>query len=275
MRRVLVLYVPVLHQGYLQLFERYAGEVDGLFIMGKALVRPFHEIRAVDPRIMKRAIKALGIFLWVEVLGIKKARALRHLHLRIITADEDITRRFAEQYLDLHRVAFDTSFLRWDANKLAASVALSSVSFSHDAFDRRMMALAEKEGEKSSCWWRQIGIVAVKEKKILLTAYNKAMPTAYDPYAFGHIRDLLMPGERGDLSSTLHAEKVLVAAAARCGVSLENARVYLPVFPCPDCAKVLAAAGIRWCYFKFGNAYLDAEKVMRDSGVEIICVPDE
>lgn len=276
MTQVLILYIPVLHQGYIELFER-ASKVDGLFLLGKTILNQWvdlryltREIRAIDPFAMKRAIHALGIFPWVEVLGAKKAMAFRHL--QVVTADEDITRRFAEKYLNLRRVTFDTSFLRYDTSKLAKSVVLSSPHFSRDPFHRRMMALAEQEGSKSSCWWRQIGIVAVKEKRVLLAAYNKAMPTAYDPYAFGHIRDLLKPGEKGDLSSTLHAEKALVAAAARNRIRLEGADVYLPVFPCPDCAKVLATAGIRRCFFRSGNAYLDAENVMRGARIEMICV---
>ena len=280
MTKILILYIPVLHQGYIELFNRYAQKVDGLFLLGKTILNQWvdlrylaREIRAIDPFAMKRVVNALGIFPWVEVLGAEKARAFRHL--RVVTADEDITRRFAEKYLDPCRVIFDTSFLRWDTNKLTKSVALSSVCFSRNSFHRRMMALAEQEGNKSSCWWRHIGIVAVKEKRVLLAAYNKAMPTVYDPYMFGHIRDLLRPGEKGDLSSTLHAEKALVAAAARNGIILENADVYLPHFPCPDCAKVLAAAGIRRCFFRFGNAYLDAEKVMRGAGIAIICVLDK
>jgi dCMP deaminase len=274
MTTVLILHIPVLHAGYLQIFERYAEDVDGLYVMGKTLLRQFidyaylqREIRAVDPHTIKKIVEALEIFFWVEVLDVEHAQTLRYDN--VIIANEDITRRFAEQYFDSSRVAFVPSFLRWDTTKLARNVTLSSVCVTRDPFHQRMMALAEEKGEQSSCWWRQIGIVAVKEQNILLTAYNKAMPTEHDPYAFGHIRDLFKPGEHGELSSTLHAEKVLVATAARNGIILEGADVYLSVFPCPDCAKVLSATGIRRCYFKSGNAYLDAEKVMRGAGIEI------
>jgi len=34
----------------------------------------------------------------------------------------------------------------------------------------------------------------------------------------------------------------------------------------------MAAAGIKKCFFKTGSAWLDAESVLRDAGVEIVLV---
>ncbi len=38
--------------------------------------------------------------------------------------------------------------------------------------DKELLAQAFKESEKSSDWWRRIGVLAVKKGKILLTGFN-------------------------------------------------------------------------------------------------------
>lgn len=41
-----------------------------------------------------------------------------------------------------------------------------------------------------------------------------------------------------------HAERNAIYSAARAGVSLQGCRIYLPWFPCMDCARAIIQAGI-------------------------------
>jgi len=41
-----------------------------------------------------------------------------------------------------------------------------------------------------------------------------------------------------------HAERNAVYNAARCGVSLAGCRIYLPWFPCMDCARAIVQSGL-------------------------------
>ena len=43
---------------------------------------------------------------------------------------------------------------------------------------------------------------------------------------------------------TVHAEQNAIADAARRGISVDGATVYVTHFPCINCAKILAASGI-------------------------------
>jgi dCMP deaminase len=43
---------------------------------------------------------------------------------------------------------------------------------------------------------------------------------------------------------TEHAERNAIYSAARAGISLENCRMFLPWFPCMDCARAIVQAGI-------------------------------
>lgn len=43
---------------------------------------------------------------------------------------------------------------------------------------------------------------------------------------------------------TEHAERNAIYNAARCGISLKGCRIYLPWFPCMDCARGIIQSGI-------------------------------
>ena len=75
-----------------------------------------------------------------------------------------------------------------------------------------------------------------------------------------------------ELTTDQHAESVVISEAAKKGIALLGADLYISTFPCPPCAKIVAAAGIKRCYFLSGYSMLDGERILKDSGVEIIQV---
>jgi len=94
----------------------------------------------------------------------------------------------------------------------------------------------------------------------------------HTPYINGDPRDVIKSGTLNLVYSSLHAEQTIIAESARDGVSLKGTDMYLNDFPCPLCAKLMAAAGIKRCFFKAGSTWLDAESVLHAAGVEIILV---
>lgn len=269
MKTFLVLYLPVIHQGYLTLFEKHSKKVDGLLILGETLVNECkfleREIRAVNPAMAKKLADATGFFRKVEVLESSSVGTLAGC--RIITAQEGITRRFAEKYLKANQVVFDSSFLRWDETSVVSRTDIKYERESKYPFDLEMMRLAADESKKSPDWWRQVGAVAVRDKKVIAIAFNKDPVSEYRPYALGNIRDFVRAGQKSELTPTVHAEKVLVARN-----NLHGADIYVTVFPCVDCAGVLAEAGIKRCFFASGSAYLGAERILQANEVELIFV---
>ena len=106
------------------------------------------------------------------------------------------------------------------------------------SWDQRFLDLAKHISSWSKDPSTQVGAVAVRERRILATGYN-GFPRG--------VADL--PGRLHDrnekLLRTIHAEANIVAQAARNGVSLNKATVYVwPFVPCSSCCASLIQAGI-------------------------------
>jgi dCMP deaminase len=86
----------------------------------------------------------------------------------------------------------------------------------------------------------------------------------------GDPRSNFYKGVGFELSTATHAEARLIAQAARDGTSTEGAVMYVTDFPCPPCAKLIAAAGISRLYFRSGYAVLDGQQVLESAGVDLI-----
>lgn len=274
MKPVLVLHVPVLHQGYIRLFKKWSKKAQKLYILGPSLVSEFtyleKEIRAIDPKTVAALIRALSLFADVEVLSKNDTRKL--LGHEIITAREEISKLFIKTYLPEAKVRYSSVFLRWDESSVNSSKTPKGARVSSRPHDIHYMALAADEGENTSDWWRQVGAVVVKDGKVIAKVHNKHLPSEQMPYVEGDPRDFVEAGTKTELATALHCEQQVVAEAARTGQSLAGASLYVTVFPCPVCAKLVAYSGIRKCYYSGGHASLDGERVLRSKNVELIYV---
>ena len=132
------------------------------------------------------------------------------------------------------------------------------------SWDAYFMATALLMASRASCDRLHVGCVIVsggtQKNRIVAAGYNGFLPGA--PHA-SCMRD-------GHEQATVHAEQNAICDAARRGVSLEGATVYITHFPCINCAKILAATGIR-C-IKYRRDYRNDElvkQILAESGVEI------
>jgi dCMP deaminase len=117
--------------------------------------------------------------------------------------------------------------------------------------------------------------VAARDGQILAVAHNEHRPTEYSPYVDGDPRNEFSRGVHSELSTAIHAEAAIVARAARTGLGLDGADLYVSTFPCPGCARLVAEAGFRRVYFAGPYAVLDGDAVLRAAGVELFWVPLE
>src|SRR3989344_2871784 len=150
-------------------------------------------------------------------------------------------------------------------NKIPASHPITISSF-----NRKVMGKAIRISGKSWDWWRQVGAVVVKNKIPILTACNTHMLHPQLPYSLGDPRSIFKKGINIELSTSEHAEAMLVAESAKRGISLEGAEIYTSDFPCPPCAKIIARAGFKRCYFSKGYGVLDGEEILKKFNVEIV-----
>jgi len=271
--KIAILYVPVLHEGYLRFFKKYGSQVEVLYLLGEDIVSEFNpkEIRAVSSDVMQKVIAALGLFKTVRVLSRVIVPELKNVE-EIITANEDISKKFVAKYAPKAKVSFDTVFLRWDASSVNTSAVPEGVKVSSEQFDKDMMTRAADNAKDSSDWWRHVGAVIVKDGKVLAEGHNRHVSSEHQPYAEGDPRDYVQAGKNPEISTVSHAEMSAIGECARKGIALDGAVIYATTFPCPVCAKLIASTGIKKCYFAGGHASLDGERVLKSQGVEIIAV---
>lgn len=274
MSRIVISYIPSLHQGYLNFFNEYPGD---LMVLGSAYIketpRMDRDIRAISPATIAKMIKSLGIMKSVDVLESIEALALTSSH-EIVMPDEDVNRNFASYHLKSVAVNFVPVFLRWDGHTSAKAVPTPAHrKISTKDFDREFIQKSNQIAKKSPDWWRQIGAIIVKNAQPILFGYNRPLIAKdYTLGTFGDPRSNFDYGQHIELVKTIHAEAGLIAEAAKRGISLEGASIYISTFPCPACAKLITAAGIKKVYYEQGYSLLDAEDVLSLSGVEIVLV---
>lgn len=277
MKKVLLAYVPVLHEGYRQFFVRYP-LVNILHLFGEALIEKFDplrkDIRALKPHLVKKAIEGWGIFKGIHIADESSLELLNQSRACIVMPDEDVSHEVARQYLTDCRVEFFRAFLRWDSKRSLAQVEVPCDEvIQADEFVTSVMNLALKEAQKSHNWWRQVGAVLIKDSEVLFTAFNQFTPSANHVFAFGDPRANFKKGLHFELSPEDHAEATIVAEAARRkDISLEGTDLYVTTFPCPPCARAVSRSGIRRLFFLEGYSVFDGAYMLRSRGVKIIRV---
>jgi len=112
--------------------------------------------------------------------------------------------------------------------------------------------IAKMVAERSTCNRAKIGAVIVKDRSIISTGYNGA------PAGLPHCTDVgclvytsINPDgeEEQNCFRTIHAEINAIAQAAKHGVSIDGADIYITASPCYHCLKVLINVGIKNIYY--------------------------
>lgn len=277
--KTLIAYIPVLHKGYVELLKK----ADQVLVLGRSMIEDIgidylirkDFIRSLEPESVALAFRVWGF--QTDVLEKKDLKNfLRFISVsddEIIMPAEDVSFDFATKYLETRTINFESVFLRWHRDNVAdEKQAKAHQVFSVDDFEKRIMNRVLSQSEKSWDWWRQTCAFFVKNGEVLLTAINEHLPDEQAPYAFGDPRAVFKRGIHVELSTSEHAEARVIAEAARNGITLEGGDIFCTDFPCPPCAKLVARSGIKRLFFKKGYAMLDSEEVLKNSGIQLICV---
>ncbi len=132
------------------------------------------------------------------------------------------------------------------------------------SWDEYFMATAFFLSSRSACERLHVGCVMVSggthQNRIIAAGYNGFLPGS--PHN-SRLRD-------GHEQATVHAEQNAIADAARRGVSLEGSTAYITHFPCINCAKIMAAAGIKAVKYHhdYNNDPLVAE-ILGEAGIKV------
>jgi len=132
------------------------------------------------------------------------------------------------------------------------------------SWDEYFMATAFLMSSRSPCERLHVGCVMVtaghQKNRIIAAGYNGFLPGS--PHV-SRVRD-------GHEQATVHAEQNAISDAARRGVSLDGAIAYITHYPCINCAKIIAAAGISAVkyHYDYRNDELVAE-LLKEAGIAV------
>ena len=140
------------------------------------------------------------------------------------------------------------------------------------SWDSYFLQMAIVVAGRSTCLRRRVGAVVVKDKKILSTGYNGSPSGLKHCSDIGCLRQSLgVPsGERHEICRAVHAEQNALVQAAKHGVALDGADMYVTVQPCIMCIKMLINTGIKRVVYI--NSYSDklAAAMAEEAGLELV-----
>ena len=274
--QVVVAYIPVLHEGYWRFLTAHA-KGRRAFVIGPELYEDYRplakDIRRLDPALIAASIDAWNVCSEVAVLDTETATSLASESPRITLPAEDVSYQVVERFFSRCEVLYDSVFLRWDKSKSVQLLApdVTRRVTSDDVIDSLAQA-AESASARSIDWWRQVGAAVRFADGRIAAATNEHNPHRLSAYAAGDPRSNFFKGVHLEISTATHAEARLIAEAARDGTPTQGAVMYVTDFPCPPCAKLIAAAGIAKVYFRSGYALVDGQGVLHAAGVELVQV---
>jgi len=132
------------------------------------------------------------------------------------------------------------------------------------SWDEYFMNIARTVATRATCDRKFVGAVLVRDRIILATGYNGSIRGLPHCDEDGHLM------EDGHCIRTVHAEANAIVQAARSGVGIEGADVYVTASPCWGCFRLLANAGVK--RIVFGEFYRDARafEVAERLGIELV-----
>lgn len=140
------------------------------------------------------------------------------------------------------------------------------------SWDEYFMDIAHAVSTRSTCLRRQVGAVAVSEdNRIIGTGYNGALAGTPHCDVTGCLRqELGIPsGERQEICRAQHAEANVCNIAAKYGISLKGATMYVTTQPCVTCMKAMVTSGIERIVYEGDYPDEFSRQIASEAGVEL------
>lgn len=140
-------------------------------------------------------------------------------------------------------------------------------------WDEYFMEIANTVATRATCDRGRAGCVVVRDRQILVTGYVGS-PRGLDHCDdVGHLMKKVQHGD-GTITQhcvrTIHAEQNAITQAARKGIALEGATIYVRMTPCRTCAMLIINTGIKRvvCEKKY-HAGAESEEMFKKVGIEL------
>ena len=137
--------------------------------------------------------------------------------------------------------------------------------------DQNFINIAKEIASASKCVSKQVGAVIVKNGRILSTGYN-GTPPGYINCSTHWEGEYTKDHHEWSKTYEIHAEMNAIIWAAREGISIDGATIYVTLEPCSDCSKNLIASGIKRIVYDKSYEHTNSDvvtKFIQDNNVSI------
>ena len=111
------------------------------------------------------------------------------------------------------------------------------------SWETYFMNIATEVATRSTCDRKHVGAVIVRNKNILSTGYNGSIKGLPHCDEAGH--EMV----EGHCVRTTHAEANAIVQAAKNGVKIDGAEIFVTASPCYNCFKLIANSGIKVIFY--------------------------
>lgn len=137
--------------------------------------------------------------------------------------------------------------------------------------DQNFINIAKEISSASKCVSKQVGAVIVKDGRILSTGYN-GTPPGYTNCSDHWNGEYTKEHHEWSKTYEIHAEMNAIIWAAREGISINGATIYVTLEPCSDCSKNIIASGIKRIVYDKSYEHTNSDivtKFITDNNVKI------
>lgn len=137
--------------------------------------------------------------------------------------------------------------------------------------DKNFINIARELASASKCVSKQVGAVIVKNGRILSTGYN-GTPAGYTNCCDHWNGEYTPKHHEWSKTYEIHAEMNAIIWAAKEGISIDGATIYVTLEPCSECSKNLIASGIKRIVYATPYEHTNSNIIsqfIKDNGVVI------
>lgn len=132
--------------------------------------------------------------------------------------------------------------------------------------DEALMSIAQVVGMRSTCSRLSVGAIIARNFRIISSGYNGAPAGLVHCY---HPMEDSNESSKG-CDTAVHAEINAILAAAKYGVGVDGASLYVTHFPCRACAQAIINSGIRKVIYGADYRIMDGNSLMLHAGIEVV-----
>lgn len=151
--------------------------------------------------------------------------------------------------------------------------------YQRPSWDEYFIKIMELVGSRGSCDRGRAGCVITRDNRIIATGYAGSPSGLPHCDEVGHEMHTIIHEDGTQTRHcirTVHAEQNAICEAARIGIPLKDATLYIKMTPCYTCAKMIINTGIKRVVcaqdHHTGN---QAKKIFKEAGLEFILLsPD-